>query len=331
MKAIVRILVGLLVILALVFIIGFFLPKNVTVSSSILINASPEIVFNQVNSATAWNNWSPWLSMDSNMVLTVEGPEKGIGTTYSWESEKFGTGKWTVKLSDEFNAVETELDFGEQGKAKGWWKFTPQNNKTLVTWGIDNENMSYAERYFVVLMKKNMVQTLDKGLNSLKEVCEILRLDRISKVYPFLLKQRMVLTSTDSCITDSTGVLLASLYKIITDHTEKYIIEISGNPFAVYHTGDTTGLIKVEAGLPINKKVYYVPKKIEYKEIPDTKTLIVDHWGIPDTKKAHQALDDYIKKKELKETGFRWEEYLIGPEKTADTSLWHTKVYAPIE
>ncbi len=330
MKTIVRILIGLIVILAVIFAIGFFLPKDVTVTSQISINASPQLVYEQVNTPKNWKLWSPWSSMDTTLEFTYEGPENGVGAVYKWTSNKFGEGKWTMMSGNEYTSIESEMDFGEQGKIKGWWKFEPDGKRTMITWGIENKNMGYAERYFTLLMKKNMVETLQSGLENLKNLSEELRLDRISKVQKVDLEERMAFSIKDSTTKDSLYLVVKNLRDMLKNHAGKYNIDISGDVFVIYHTWDTTGYSQIETGLPVDKKVY-VSKNLEYKIFPPTKALCVSHWGIPEFTKAHQALNEYIKENDLEETGPRWEEYVTDIKTEADTSKWLTKIYTSVQ
>ena len=84
-----------LILLALVVVvigIGALLPKDFAVERSIEINASPEVVFDEVNSLRKWSAWSPWLARDPSIENTYSGPEAGVGATVVWTSEEAGDG-----------------------------------------------------------------------------------------------------------------------------------------------------------------------------------------------------------------------------------------------
>ena len=86
---------SVLILLALVVVvvgIGSFLPKDFAVERSTEINASPEVVFDAVNSLRTWDAWSPWLARDPSIVNSYSGPEVGVGATVAWTSEKSGDG-----------------------------------------------------------------------------------------------------------------------------------------------------------------------------------------------------------------------------------------------
>lgn len=57
MKTLKRILIGILAIIVLLVIVAFFLPSKAYVERSIVINAVPRIVFDQVNTLKNWEKW----------------------------------------------------------------------------------------------------------------------------------------------------------------------------------------------------------------------------------------------------------------------------------
>ena len=56
-----RLIAGLLLLVAVLAGVSFVLPREVTVERSTLVAASPEVVFPHVNSLKAMQGWSPWL------------------------------------------------------------------------------------------------------------------------------------------------------------------------------------------------------------------------------------------------------------------------------
>ena len=103
--------VTLLVLLGLVVVvlgIGAFLPKDFRVERSIEIDASPEVVFEQVSSLRKWNAWSPWIARDPSIKNEFTGPDDGVGATVSWTSEESGDGTQTITLSEPPDANRNE-------------------------------------------------------------------------------------------------------------------------------------------------------------------------------------------------------------------------------
>jgi hypothetical protein len=69
MKALKIILITVLILVGAFIILNAFLPAKYEVERSVNINAPKEIVFEQVVDFKNWEQWSPWLAMDSTMTF----------------------------------------------------------------------------------------------------------------------------------------------------------------------------------------------------------------------------------------------------------------------
>jgi hypothetical protein len=166
-----------LILLALVVVvvgIGALLPKDFAVERSIEINASPEVVFDEVNSLRKWSAWSPWLARDPSIENTYEGPEAGVAATVVWTSEKSGDGTQTITLSERPTRIETKLDFGEMGQPNAYWAFEPSGEGVQVTWGLTGTATGPLGGYFARMMDDWVGADYEDGLARLKQVVEAL-------------------------------------------------------------------------------------------------------------------------------------------------------------
>jgi hypothetical protein len=165
----------ILVVLALVVIalgIGAILPKDFRVERSIDIDASAEIVFDQVNSLRNWDAWSPWIARDPSIESTFTGPEAGVGATVTWTSDESGDGTQTITLSERPTRIETALDFGRMGKPNADWTFEPRGDGVRVTWGLSGTASGPLGGYFAKMMDRWVGADYEEGLRRLKEVAE---------------------------------------------------------------------------------------------------------------------------------------------------------------
>jgi hypothetical protein len=87
MKALKIILVTLLIVLTVLIVVGVFLPSNIHVERSTVIEAPQATVFTLVNGFALFNRWSPWFEMDPEARYTYEGPAFGPGARMSWISD----------------------------------------------------------------------------------------------------------------------------------------------------------------------------------------------------------------------------------------------------
>jgi len=159
-----------LVLVVLFFGIAMFLPSKVHVERSLIIPASSEVVFDQVNDLRNWKNWSPWHQMDPDMKITYKGFLQGEGASYQWESNKVGNGKLTITESHPHQYIATEMDFMEEGNAMGYYRFEPTKEGTQVTWVFETDMGSDPVDKYIGLMMDSMIGAdFEKGLNNLKK------------------------------------------------------------------------------------------------------------------------------------------------------------------
>lgn len=167
-----KILLGLAVFVALVFIVGLALPSDFAVERSAMIAAPPERVFQEVNSLQRWPAWSPWIARDPSIQNTYSGPAEGVGATVTWTSDDSGEGTQTITVSDPPKRIETKLDFGSMGTSKASWTFSPEGNGTKVTWTLQGDAGGPLGGYFAMKMDDWVGADYEDGLARLKRHVE---------------------------------------------------------------------------------------------------------------------------------------------------------------
>jgi len=177
MRILYRILLFLAVVIALALIIAAFVDGHVKYEKSIEINAPIEKVWENVNSLSAMEKWSPWSSRDSAMKRSFEGRDGTAGAKFCWESEKkeVGKGCQTLKRLQRPNRVDTDLKFLSpyESDAQAYIILAPSGAGTKAVWGFTSE-VPYPFR--IMNLFTNMEKMLDPdytaGLNNLKQICE---------------------------------------------------------------------------------------------------------------------------------------------------------------
>lgn len=174
MKKVLLVIGGIIVLLL---VVSLLLPSKVHVERSIVINAPAAKIFNEVNSLQKWSAWDPWQKKDPNIKNTFSGPESGVGNKNAWTSEvkDVGSGSQTITESVANEKVASELDFGENGKANGFFTFTPEGEGTKVEWGFDSDmGMNPIGKFFGLMMDGMIGEEFEQGLNNLKSHVESL-------------------------------------------------------------------------------------------------------------------------------------------------------------
>ena len=125
-------------LVALILLIGLFLPSSFHVERSIVINMPVDSVFKQVNDFNNYAQWNPWLALDPEARTQVSEPSFGAGSQWSWEGEIIGKGQLTRLEVETNKSIRSKLIFddNEDNPSYHYWKFETAAEGTTVTWGM---------------------------------------------------------------------------------------------------------------------------------------------------------------------------------------------------
>ncbi|GAA4362737.1 SRPBCC family protein [Kangiella marina] len=177
MKFLKNLFIVIVVLAVVLVVVGFFLPKTSHVERSIVIEASQDTVFQEVNSFENYNNWSPWFKLDPDAEYTFSGPDSGVGATMAWDSEKaqVGVGSQEIVESTYPNFVKAKLLFGEDPNP-GYISYTIEElgpRQSKLTWAFDADfGNNIVGRYFGMFMDGMLGPKYEEGLQALKEDIE---------------------------------------------------------------------------------------------------------------------------------------------------------------
>lgn len=166
---------GLLILITMLLIIGLFLPSEVNVQRSRLMNAEPEAIFQQVNNLKNWPGWMPWSRKDPDMRIEWGKKTEGEGASYTWFSKKpeVGDGSLVIRSSVPYESVETEMDFRENGKARGTFRLEQVPQGTFVTWSMHSEMGSNPMfRLIGPFMDRMIGPDFEEGLHALDSLTD---------------------------------------------------------------------------------------------------------------------------------------------------------------
>ena len=138
-----KILIGVVVVIAVFLILVLTRPADFRVERSATIAAPAQALFEQVNDHHKFNQWNPFLKLDSNVKNTYSGPDSGVGAVCSWDGNKdVGAGSATITESKPGELVRERMDWIRPmaGVATVEFTFKPQGDKTVVTWAMYGKN-----------------------------------------------------------------------------------------------------------------------------------------------------------------------------------------------
>lgn len=333
MRILKNILIVILVLVALLFAVSFFLPSKMHIERSTVINAPAETIFDQVNNLKNSTKWSPWSKMDTAMKTTFTGPEAGVGASYSWDGDprKVGKGTLTIIESVPNQKVVNSLDFGPNGTATAGYSIETAEGGNKVSWYMDSELKGAIEKYMGLLMSGFMEKVFDQGLADLKSLSESLP-PPVKKPVIEEVKVAAInyLSIRDHATAENIGAKLGESYGKISEAIKAQKLEMSGAPFAIYLT-ESTSEWDLEAAIPTNK-----PGKPAGSVKPGVRqagNAVIAHYFGDYSKMAgaYEALKEYMNSNSKKAVGPPWEEYITDPMMEKDTAKWATDIYFPVE
>ena len=165
----------LIAAIALIIVGGsFLLPATALVTRSIDISAPPDKVFAIVGDLRRFKEFSPWADIDPDIKYTYEGPESGVGQVMKWSSDNadVGSGSQTIVKYEPATFVESQLEFGMQGKSIASFDLVPSTAGTNVTWTFNSDLEGIPAKWFGLMFDRWIGADYEKGLARLKEVAE---------------------------------------------------------------------------------------------------------------------------------------------------------------
>lgn len=336
MKAL-KIIGGIVVALVVIYLIMCAIgPAKYDGSTSLEMDAPPNVVYDIVSDVTTWEEWIPWKEQDESMVLTMGKKTKGLGASYSWTSDRMGGGELVIVEATPPSSLKNQLTFeGFEGNSYGIWKFDEIGaSKTNVTWSMESENTIPFWMRGMMLMGESLEETFTRGLNDIKVIAEkkAKEMSAIPKTYRGFTINEITIPS-QNYITHREKIAMADMTKFFGTHFPPMAMavaktegQMTGMPRALYYEWDEeNGMVDLAAAIPTAKKMDV--KGYKTIEIPAGKSLLIDYYGsYEDSGEAHYAIDDYMKEKGL-EAELVMEEYVTDPGGEPDTSKWLTKIY----
>lgn len=334
MKILKRILLLFLILIVLLFLIGFFLPKKSVITRSAIIEGTQKQTFEQINDFKNWDHWSKWNRIDTTMQKIYSTPSSGANATYNWESTNSNLGKGNMKIIySTMDSIQLEMNFMEGGVA--YTKFILEkvdDKKTKVIWSMSSDLENPMERWFGLMMNKMVGKDFETSLAQLNSfVAKMPKVDPTSKSF---------VQSTDTpfsyiYINKISDVLhlekdKKETYNSLYEYLKTQKVEASGRPFLITHK-DPKKPTSYDFALPISAEIK-IFGDVNKAEMAAHDVLIYDYYG--DTQKMDSAyieIKSWMKENKKNIDGDVREEYIISGLESSDTATWHTKIYTPIK
>jgi uncharacterized protein YndB with AHSA1/START domain len=150
-------------------------PDSFKVQRSIVIEAPPERIYAMIHDFRRWTEWSPYESLDADLVRVYGGAAAGTGATYAWQGRKAGAGDMEILSAEPSSRILIRLAFTKPMEAVNTAEFAlaPAAGGTRVTWSMYGP-MTFVSKLFglVFNMDEMLGKDFEKGLSALKAGAE---------------------------------------------------------------------------------------------------------------------------------------------------------------
>lgn len=334
MKALKTIGILLVLLIVLALIASLILPKNMNVERSITINAPADVVWKHISSHEAFDAWSPWNKLDSNMTKEIIGEDGTVGAIWKWTSEhkQVGNGEqeFTI-LNRDSGMVETELRFEGMGTSKSYRNMSEGDDGVTVTWGFNNDNIGIPTNLFMFVfgVEKQMNKQFDQGLNDLKEICE-----NDKPTGPEKPEKEYDVSEASFPATNYLGKKQIVKWADMKAHFETHMPAMAGlakeamagAPSALYYSWDEENeQAEMTAAIPVAGSE--AMGDYDLISVDSSKCLQIDYFGAYEGgEAAHIWMNYYIATNGYEMTSPVIEQYMNDPMEETDTAKWHTRI-----
>ncbi len=170
-----KLFLGIVVIIGLVLIVAYFLPRDFRLSKSVVINAPRETVYDYVKLLKNQEKYSVWVMTDPNVKMNYTGTDGAIGGTSAWKSEmkNVGVGAQTITALVPNEKITVEIRFEKPMKATNYADTTletvgEQTKVTNTFYGTNKFPMNITNLF----LDKMIGGDIQKNMENLKSILE---------------------------------------------------------------------------------------------------------------------------------------------------------------
>lgn len=310
-------------------LIATFLPREVHVERSIVIQRPAVTVFTLLNGYRSFRNWSPWVDRDPAAVYRTSGPEQGVGARISWSGEprRVGTGWQEITESRPHTLIRNHLHFEQQGSAESYYRIEPVAGGTRVDWGFDTDLVQgqswfagVLARYFGLFIDSWVGADYEVGLSRLKALAELIPDADFSDLDVEIVQveaQDILLVPYQR--TGESPRNQASAYARITRFMTEHGIERAGQPMSIARFRDGR-IDSLEAAIPVLPRDVPANDSVRFGRSPGGMAARVVHRGpYSQLGATYEKLAAWLAAHGRSEGGASWEQYMSNPSEVPDT------------
>ena len=335
MKFLKIILYALLGIMFIYLISNLFFSEKFKVSTSINIDSSPYIVYDQINNFENWENWDPWIETDTTIKISISEITYDVGAYRIWNSENSSNGKMEIIDNDYIKQIDFKISIENNSPFIATFYLESIDKKLKVSWENSGE-LPFLARIFGPVISKMMKGDHEKGLKNLKNYCESIA-SKTSEVKIQEWDTQNIIAIIDTCSSSNISQSLSEIFSKTLDYITTNNKTAVEKPFVQYLSfpqkpGDNDWVI-LRAGAFLEAKIEdSLTNGMSFYQILPKLTVQATHFGdyrtIFDT---HQKIKDFCQEKNYSTIASPYEIFITDPSQTSNPNEWQTLVIYEIE
>lgn len=333
MKFLLRFLVFMLILAGIAIVVGFLLPAHAVVKREILIKSEAIFLYTQISDLGNWKNWSPWQNKAEAIAIKSADSTQINSLEIKWKSatDHKAIGSFKVIGKFPYDSIHILMDFGADGESISRFLISKRSNYASLTWILESHlKNNPITKWFGLFSDRFIGPEMEKGLMNLKKFVENNKNNGIYPTEIVTLKNRNVISVTDTCHPGKYANHYDSLVGVLNAFVVKHKLIPKGIPASVFHHISPQQFI-VEVLLPIDRKIITRNNIICY-ETDSSICLKTVHFGnYKSSSMAYKSLYYTVNKNNYEICGPAIEEYVSYEETEADTMNFQTIVYLPIK
>ncbi len=334
-----------IIILFLIIIIGgsiYFSLKDgsYNITEKRTIAAPPEVLYEQIEDFSQWENWNPWLE-EENVTSTMGTQTKGVDAYYTFTDE-YGKGKMTIKGIEPNSSILMDMYYDNSmttSNSNVTMKLNEVENGTEVIWNIQGEQGlldKIIAAAFGFKMEEEIQPKYEKGLENLEKVAkEKMNLYTINVDGIIEAGGGYFLYMSSSSKLANVAQLKTQMLQNIMSYMQRNNIDLYGMPRVIYETIDQANNSTIfSAAVPVqNREITATGSNILSSYREPTKTVKITLKGSYDhINEAWKKGEEFIAQNGLIRSELPiYEIYKTNPELTPNPANYLTEIYIPIQ
>jgi effector-binding domain-containing protein len=317
--------ISLAILVLIVLIAGFVQPKDLSIERSVSINASHNVVFNQIKFFKNWPNWSPMVDKEPNVKIIYLGSDGQLGSSFQWKGDDLGEGEIS-NMGIINHRLDYAVHFLNPWESKADGSFITEdlgNNSSRVTWKMVKHGTFpfNAFNYFIDII---IGKDFENGLSLLKQYAEnnptipLSVHDIVEKEFPATqlatIRKKIPFSEMQAFSTEA--------FQKLANLNQKTIMGAASTIY--YDWDDQKQMTDMAPAFPVSTAT--ASPDVVMVNIPATKSYQIAFKGsYTGLGRAHEIMGQYIAEKGI-QLSYVLEQYQSGPANEADSNKWLTNV-----